>query len=43
MKALRHKRVLERIETLERKKRRAETALRKLNRQRAYYERNISA
>jgi hypothetical protein len=40
--AIRAVRVQARIDTWERKKRRAETALRKLTRQRAYYERQLS-
>ncbi|HEY2530387.1 MAG TPA: hypothetical protein VGJ20_21035 [Xanthobacteraceae bacterium] len=39
LKAVRHERILKRIDAWTRKRKRAENALRKLNRQRAYYER----
>lgn len=42
-KAVRRQRVLERMDAWERKRKRAETALRKLRRQQAYYERQIAA
>lgn len=43
IKAIRRQRVLDRMEAWESKKKRAETALRKLRRQQAYYERQIAA
>lgn len=42
-KAIRHQRILARIDAWTAKQRRAENALKKLNRQRAYYERALAA
>lgn len=43
IRAIRRQRVLERMEAWERKRKRAETALKKLRRQQSYYERQLAA